>query len=550
MTTTAVQIPCCLCGTPIFPNAANQCNACLAQQFDLKDLLYRNTGGMLDVYQCRQCRKFARTPQHYEYCEPESPQLLSICLKHIPAFVNSKTKLHIVDAMWVWTEPHSMRLKVRVTLRTEVDQVPLQQRVLVEFQIKWKQCHDCNREFTSRTWQAIVQLRQKRDSAGRKGLATLEMALRRNEKIRKHVLKIDSCRNGLDFYFLSLSQAQAFSGFLAKLAPMKIKTSQKLVSTDNHNNTANIKYTITADMVPLCRDDLILVGKGSRSLLSGRLGLVLKVTSNIQIVDASPKRTAQMDAMDISAESYYKVGGDMTFPIIQTAERMIRWVVLDVEPIETFGTEASPETLQSKYSMANVLVARESDMGQNDSTYSCVTHMGNILSPGDVVMGYDLESTSATLSTTSSLGVVDLDELLHSNVVMPDVVLVRKVAIKLDGDATASDLANPGTGEDEPTREGKKRVSKKKLRRRKKEDKKQRELAESAARMGFLDNEEGRDVENDWDNDADFVAEVEEVERQLENYQPMEPETGDDVDPPVKDIQEDDGAADEKPQED
>ena len=34
--TTAVQIPCCLCGTLIIPNAANQCGSCLAQQFDLK----------------------------------------------------------------------------------------------------------------------------------------------------------------------------------------------------------------------------------------------------------------------------------------------------------------------------------------------------------------------------------------------------------------------------------------------------------------------------------------------------------------------------------
>ena len=33
---TAIQIPCCLCGTMILPNSANQCGACLAQQFDLK----------------------------------------------------------------------------------------------------------------------------------------------------------------------------------------------------------------------------------------------------------------------------------------------------------------------------------------------------------------------------------------------------------------------------------------------------------------------------------------------------------------------------------
>ena len=33
---TIIQIPCCLCGTLINPNPANQCGACLAQMVDLK----------------------------------------------------------------------------------------------------------------------------------------------------------------------------------------------------------------------------------------------------------------------------------------------------------------------------------------------------------------------------------------------------------------------------------------------------------------------------------------------------------------------------------
>lgn len=550
-TYTAVKIPCCLCGVSILPNAANQCSACLAQQFNLKELLQKG-GDRIDIYQCRQCRKFARTETVFEDCGPESPQLLSICLKHIPGFVQTKStsaKLHIVDAIWVWTEPHSMRLKVRVTVRTELENVQMQQRVMVEFQIKWKQCPDCNREFTSRTWQAIVQLRQKRDQgAPRKGLAALEMALKRNLEIRKHVLQIDSCRHGLDFYFLGLPQAQSFASFLQRLAPMRIKTSQKLVSTDNHSNTAHIKYTLTADMVPLCRDDLILVGKGSRSKLAGRLGLVLKVTSNISIVDASPKRIPTLDTMDLPAESYYKTGGDKTYPILQTAERMIRWVVLDVEPCEDpnssitdddhnnnnnnaasgdEGPQSGGVVDKYKYTMANALVARESDMGQNDTTYSCVTHLGNLIQPGDIVLGYDLESTWATLSlSTSSLGVVDLEEVVHSNVVLPDCVLVKKVSGNpMDGKGgTGGGVEGGDVDDDEPVRDGKKRVSKRKLRRRKKQDKKQRELEETAARMGFLgDAAEGWDGHDEEDEDDlmddDLVADLEVVEKELATYQ-------------------------------
>jgi nonsense-mediated mRNA decay protein 3 len=531
---TAVKIPCCLCGVLILPNEANQCSACLSQQFDLKELL-QPKGEPIAIHQCRQCRQFARTDTVYESCEPESPQLLSICLKHIPGFVQTKstqTKLQILDAIWVWTEPHSMRLKVRVTVRAEVKTVQMQQRVMVEYHIQWKQCPECNREFTSRTWQAIVQLRQKREQgAPRKGLAALEMALKRNADIRKHVLKIDSCRHGLDFYFLQLPQAQNFASFLSRLAPMRIKTSQKLVSTDNHNNTANIKYTLAADMVPLCRDDLILVGKECRGKLAGRIGLVIKVTSNIGVVDAAPKRSPEVETMDIQAESYYKGGGDKIFPIIQTAERMIRWVVLDVEPIDPADDAAElydgPKSGVSKYAMANALVARESDMGHNDATYSCVTHLGHLIQPGDIVLGYDLESTLASLSlSTSSLGVVDLEEVVHSNVVLPDVVLVKKVAGN-NSATTDADYAqdNVRPAENEAIKEGTKRVSKRKLRRRKKHDKKQRELEETAIRMGLVDGTDDvdginlDDGDDDEELDEDLAADLEEVEKELATFQ-------------------------------
>ena len=64
---TAIQIPCCLCGTVIFPNAANQCGACLAQQFDLKSLLQRGPGGgELAIHQFRRCRRFRHSDTYWE----------------------------------------------------------------------------------------------------------------------------------------------------------------------------------------------------------------------------------------------------------------------------------------------------------------------------------------------------------------------------------------------------------------------------------------------------------------------------------------------------
>lgn len=163
---TALQIPCCLCGTMIHPNAANQCNTCLAQEFDLQSKVARGPGGSheIKVFQCRKCRRFQQTEKSWLHVEPESQELLSICLKRLPALNNAsgKGRVQLVDAMWVWTEPHSMRLKLRLTVRADHQNVQIQQRVLVELKIEWKQCPDCNREFTNRVSSSVfVSFRSK-----------------------------------------------------------------------------------------------------------------------------------------------------------------------------------------------------------------------------------------------------------------------------------------------------------------------------------------------------------------------------------------------------
>ena len=512
------KIPCCLCGTMILPNAANQCPSCLAQNFDLKSMVQGNkVGDPIMVHQCRQCRCFQARPEsdHYQYCEPESPQLLTICLKHIP-ILNKKghsnqtyNKIHVMDTSWIWTEPHSMRLKLRLTVRTDVGEVTIQQRVPVVFQIKWKMCQNCDRQYTNRTWQALVQLRQKRENgSSRKGLAALEMALSKPSArdLRNTVLKIDASRHGLDFYFLSLPQAQHFAHFLARLAPIKIKTSTKLVSTDVKSNTANIKHTLTCDVVPLCRDDLVLVQKESRSLLGGRLALVTKVASLVHFLDASPKRFRKIDQTEITAEAYHKSGGS-AYSILQTSERLVPFVVLDVELCDN-GQDNNQELYRGpnsgvgKYALADVQLARESDFGVNDEVLSCVTHLGNLIQPGDIVLGYDLVATASSMNTTihkpnstkkgssfmGAASVVGLEEVLNSNVIVQDVVLVKKISQKEQKQREhAEDLATTQADHDHEM-EPKKNMSKKKQRRQKKRDRKQKDLEESAARMGFLDD--------------------------------------------------------------
>lgn len=510
MSLTTSMIPCCTCGAIIAPNPSNQCASCLAT-VDIGSIIRRGPGGGdLIIHQCRQCRKFDRggDGKYYIDLEPESPEMMAILLKQIPALSGKNNQhmkrsgvqgLKILDSMFIWTEPNSMRMRVMLTIKADINDVSIQQRIKVEFIVHWKQCPDCIKVSRQRTWQAIVQLRQKRDDS-RKGLLILELAIARNAEIRKDILSVQTKKNGFDFYFPSVDKARFFAQYLSKAAPMRSKQTTSLVSQDFTNNTANIKTTIVADMVPLCRDDLIIIQKRSKGVgnLSGRLCLVLKMSSVIHLVDASPVRDSDMTTRfaDLHPETYWKGGEEKSYRLFLSPKRLVRFVVLDVELCEDAreknrkgNTEDQPAQYQgpqsgvNKYALADVEVARESDFGVNDDTFRCVTHLGYLLQVGDTVLGYDITST-----VLSSEAEWSMENAFNSSFVTPDVVLVRKVK----GVAGASELSLEDTsaatkGDNERPRKGKAKssASKKRDRRMKKEEKKQKKLEDAAARMGL-----------------------------------------------------------------
>ncbi len=399
-----------------------------------------------------------------------------------------------------------MRLKVRLTIRADVGESPrsvtIQQRLPVELVVKFKQCRDCNREYTNRTWQALVQVRQKRKLEGtKKGLVLLEEALSKNADVRKHVVSMETTRNGFDFYFLQVMHAQQFTNYISKVAPMKTKTTQKMVSEDVRNNTANVKHTTVCDLVPLCRDDLVICDKNAAKdgcgagKLSGRMCIVNRISSVVQFVDAAPSRNSITDAFaDLNPEKYWK--GEKHYRVVFTSERLVRFVVLDVELCESsnhlphYGDEEDrilyngPQSGVAKYALADVTLMRESDFGKTDETFLCTTHLGNLLSSGDTVLGYDLVS-----SVLPGADEWSVKNSFNASFVLPDVVLVKKVK---GSNGDEGEMISEGTVEEKP----KSSLSKKKERRRRKHEKKARELEAAASRMGFLEETESSSEPN------------------------------------------------------
>ena len=104
---TQPSILCCLCGAAIQPNAANMCSNCLRSQVDITDGITKQ----LTLFWCRGCGRYLRPP--WVECELESRQLLALCRKKIKGLNHVK----LVDASFIWTEPHSRRIKVKLTVQ-------------------------------------------------------------------------------------------------------------------------------------------------------------------------------------------------------------------------------------------------------------------------------------------------------------------------------------------------------------------------------------------------------------------------------------------------
>lgn len=76
----------------------------------------------------------------------------------------------------------------------------------------------------------------------------------------------------------------------------QVKHSKKLVSADNHSNIFNFHYTYLVTLVPVCKDDLVLLPKRLAEQLGNisRLVVAQRITSAVQFVDPLTAQTADV----------------------------------------------------------------------------------------------------------------------------------------------------------------------------------------------------------------------------------------------------------------
>lgn len=82
------------------------CVACLRSRVDITE----NIPKQVTIYFCKGCERYLQPPAEWVQCALESRELLSFCLKKLKGL----NRLKLVDAGFVWTEPHSKRIKVKM----------------------------------------------------------------------------------------------------------------------------------------------------------------------------------------------------------------------------------------------------------------------------------------------------------------------------------------------------------------------------------------------------------------------------------------------------
>ncbi|KZT37022.1 NMD3-domain-containing protein [Sistotremastrum suecicum HHB10207 ss-3] len=397
------RVLCADCGDPIEPNSANLCIRCLRNSVDITEGIPKQAS----LAFCRNCDRFLSPPQTWTIAQPESRELLAICLKKLKGL----NKVRLIDAGFIWTEPHSKRIKVKLTIQKEVFTSTVMQQVFqVEYLVQHGQCPDCAKLAAKNTWKALVQVRQKVPHK-RTFLFLEQLILKHNAQ--KDTISVKEVKDGLDFFYAQRSHAIKMVEFLAGVVPVRTKSSEQLLSTDTHSNTANYKFTYSVEILPICKDDVACMPMKQAKSLSNisPLTIATRVGNSLHLLDPSTLQTA-----DISAPVYWR----NPFYSLASVSDLVEFTVLDIEP--SGPVKGKWVLADAQVAMSGAFRSQKDDMdadmddGSTSQIFHTRTHLGAILQPGDTALGYHLTNANFNNDHFSSLPTSRI----------PDIILVKK----------------------------------------------------------------------------------------------------------------------------
>ena len=85
------------------------CEDCIRLNVDISEGIQREAS----VHYCSGCERYLQPPQHWISASLESKELMALCLRRLRGL----SKVRLVDASFIWTEPHSKRIKLKIKVQ-------------------------------------------------------------------------------------------------------------------------------------------------------------------------------------------------------------------------------------------------------------------------------------------------------------------------------------------------------------------------------------------------------------------------------------------------
>ena len=421
------KIVCCICGASIEANSRGICPTCEKKNIDITNGITK-TG---IIHFCKNCNRYLRPP--WIKCEKESQDMMNLCLSKIKGL----NKIKIIDSSFIWTEPHSKLIKIKITIQKEIDKVLASTSFIVEFKEEWIQCEDCAKTFTPHIWKSSVQIRQKVDH--KRTFLYLEQLILKHKTYTK-AISIKEQSEGVDFYFSNKSQGNSFSSFIQSCLPCKTKQSRQLISVDEKSNVAEYKDTILIEIAPVCQDDLIILNEEQYKKLGG-IGPILlcfKQANTLHFIDPISFEMKELDSNTYwryELKSYVNRSCMSEF-LILSCEEEINYKKLsnenskmDIDNINKSNNKGKNnensiyenihqnKINEKKFKIVNVKCIK--NLSKNDDEIVEIrTFLGRKMHPGDIYLGYDLREIN--LSEDLELNLKKKTEKI------PDVIFVKK----------------------------------------------------------------------------------------------------------------------------
>ena len=438
------KIVCCICGVVMDANNEGICEACAKKNIDITTGITK----VASLIYCRTCERYKRPP--WIKVERESQDMMNLCLSKIKGL----NKVQLIDSSFVWTEPHSKEIKLKLIIQKELNKSLISTSFIVTFKEDWTQCEDCKKTFTPHIWRAVVQLRQKVNH--KRTFLFLEQVILKH-KAQNKALNIKEHPEGVDFYFSNRSQANTFCSFIHEFLPCQMKTSRQLISVDEKSNEAEYKETFRLEIAPICQDDLVILNEDNYKKL-GSIGPVLlcyKQIKSLKFIDPITFETLDLDnntywryelkseidrkclseflILNVEEEIDYKklAEKDKSQRVIKKIVNNRKNKVQKMELDESKNSIRSNLTNNSKYmellekkledkkiKIVNVKCIRNSEKEENKEIIEVRTFLGRKMHPGDVYYGYDL----------TRINISDENEefLSKKKGKIPDIILVKK----------------------------------------------------------------------------------------------------------------------------